>query len=106
MNFSRKNIGDGEIDYKDSLGGEAFDLSLRTHRAFAERIRDRFSVSDLHLRLKGHQIFAEIEMLRQQGNSLKELELLRGVIHIVALNGTLGDKAKQKFDPFAVVQVE
>ena len=96
----------GDIDYKDSLGGEVFELSLRTHRALTERIRDRFAARDPFLRVTGGQIFAEIEQLRRQGNSPRELELLRGIIHTVAVNGTLGEGAKQKFDPFAVVHIE
>ncbi len=96
----------GEIDFKDSLGGEAFDLSLRTHRALAERIRNRFSSSDPYLRVVGGQMFTEIEQLRNQGDSPRELELLRGIIHTAALNGTLGAEAKQRFDPFAVVHIE
>lgn len=31
-----------------------------------------------------------------------ELSLLRGVIHIVALNGTLGEKARENVDPMAI----
>lgn len=96
----------GDIDYKDSLGGQAFELSLRTHRALSERIRDRFSALDPFLRIAGGKMFREIEQLRQQNDSPRELELLRGLIHMIALNGTLGEEAKQKFDPFAVVQIE
>ena len=50
----------GDIDYKDSLGGHAFDLSLQTHRALAERIRERFSTRDPYLRVVGGQMFREI----------------------------------------------
>lgn len=96
----------GEINCKDSLGGEAFDLSLRTHRALAEKIRDRFSASDSYLRFAGTKMFAEIEENRQKDNFVRELELLRGLIHMTAINGTLGEKAKQQFDPFAIVQIE
>lgn len=96
----------GEIEYKDSLGGEAFDLSLKTHRALAERIRDRFSASDSYLMFAGTKMFTEIEQNRQKGNFPRELELLRGFIHMTALNGTLGEKARQQFDPFAIVQIE
>lgn len=96
----------GEIDYKDSLGGEAFDSSLKAHRAIAEKIRDRFSASDSYLMFAGTKMFTEIEQNRQNGNFVRELELLRGFIHMTALNGTLGEKAKQQFDPFAIVQIE
>lgn len=96
----------GEIDYKDSLGGEIFELSLMIHRALAEIIRDRFSACDPYLRMVGGQMFAKIEQLRAEGDAPRELELLRGVIHMTALNGTLGEEAKQNFDPFAVVKIE
>ncbi|GEM_PF-5617861 len=96
----------GDIDYKDSLGGEAFNLSLRAHRALAEKIRENFSTRDLYLRSAGNKVFAEIEQLSIQGEFAKELEVLRGVIHMVAINGTLGEKAKQRFDPFAIAKLE
>lgn len=51
-------------------------------------------------------MFSEIEQLRSQGNQQRELELLRGVIHTVALNGTLGEGTKQRFDPSALVHIE
>lgn len=96
----------GDIDYKDSLGGEVFDLSLRTHRTFAEKIRGRFSANDPYLRFAGRQIFMEIEELRRLGNQPQELILLRGIVHTVALNGTLGEKAKRQFDPYALVEIK
>lgn len=96
----------GEADFNDSLGGEAFRLSLSTHRLLAQRIRDKFSTQDPYLRVAGQMMFSEIEQLRSQGNKQRELELLRGIIHTVALNGTIGESAKQRFDPSALVHIE
>jgi hypothetical protein len=46
---------------------------------------------------------ADIEARRERQDYHEELKLLRGLIHTVALNGTLRERAKQKFDPFVVL---
>lgn len=96
----------GDIDLKDSLGGRAFALSLQHHRALAERIRAKFTTTDRFLSGVGAPMIAEIEALRTKGDTQRELELVRGLIHTVALNGTLGEEAKRQFDPFAVFNIE
>ncbi len=96
----------GDTDLKDALGGRTFALSLQHHRALAERIQARFTATDRYLSGIGVPMAAEIEELRARGDTQRELELVRGLIHIVALNGTLGEEAKRQFDPFAVFNIE
>ncbi|OGY12399.1 MAG: hypothetical protein A3F61_04045 [Candidatus Blackburnbacteria bacterium RIFCSPHIGHO2_12_FULL_41_13b] len=96
----------GDVDFRGSLGVGAFALSLGYHRAFAERVRDRFSSVDPYLTTFGEQMFEEIQGIRTRGDTYRELGLLRAIVNTVALNGTLGEKAKQQFDPFAVFYIE
>lgn len=95
----------GEADYQDSLGGEAFGLSLNAHLDLARHIVEKFSEVDPFLRVAGRRVFEEASTDCEQGDSHKGLGVLRGLIHTVALNGTLGEAAKSKFDPYSVVQM-
>lgn len=93
----------GDIAYKDFTGGEALDSALAVHRTFSGRLRERFGTTDPYLRNFVIRMDPEIAVLRQGGRKAEELELIRGNIHTVALNGTLGDEAKQYFDPATVL---
>ena len=95
-----------EIDYKDSLGGEALQLSLETHRLFAATVLARYSDVDPFLKRGFPGMVSDITYAAATKNFAKELELIRGMIHMTALNGTLGEGAKQKFDPFAIGTIE
>lgn len=95
----------GEIDYQDSLGGEAFELSLRTHRALSGMVFSRFAHVDPFLRVAAPRLLTDLDALKKTGKTAEEIKILRTIIHEAALNGTLGEDAKQQFDPFAVVAI-
>lgn len=93
-----------EIDHNDSMGGRSLNLALRVHRQFTEVIQGRFLTTDPYLRIGWQRISPDIERFRKSADYLSELQLLRGVVNMVAFNGTLGEKAKSWFDPFAILQ--
>lgn len=96
----------GNIVYMDSLSGKGFAASLEAHRTFADRIlHDFIDNSQLWAPYK-KSMLNEVAVHRKQGGPAKELGKLRQIIHLTALEGTLGEAAKQQFDPFAVVAIE
>lgn len=95
----------GETDYLDSLGGRAFTSSLRVHLDFARLIVERFSANDPYLQVTGRRSYEEAKVQYDHGNFYQGLAQLRGLIHIAALAGTLGDAAKSNFDPYAIVRI-
>lgn len=92
----------GDIDFQDSMGGRAFNHSLNLHRALAEKIQIEFGARDQFLRFLQRSVFSDAEQLRRQGSYDRELQILRGFVHMVALDGTLGSEARKRFDPHAV----
>jgi hypothetical protein len=96
----------GNFDYLDSLGGKAFTASLEAHRTFAKRISDDFIDKSQLLSPYKESMLDEVAVYREQNEPSKELGKLRQLIHITALEGSLGEKAKQQFDPFAVIAIE
>jgi hypothetical protein len=96
----------GEADYQDSLGGDAFGLSVRAHRDLARHIVEKYSATDPYLRVAGLQVLDEALADLDHGDAHRGLKVIRGLIHTVALNGTLGEAAKAKFDPYALLNIQ
>ena len=103
--FSNQLFVFGEVDLQRDLGNRAFQISLQFHRQFADLIRERFSGTDPYLIMAGKATYSDIEKLREAGDEQVELTILRGVIHMIALNGTLGGKAKEQVDPMAIASL-
>ena len=101
--FSNQLFVYGEVDLQRDLGNRAFQISLSFHRQFANLIKERFSKTDPYLIEAGRVTFSDIDQSREIGDQQLELSVLRMVIHGVALNGTLGEKAKENVDPMALV---
>lgn len=95
-----------EIDYNDSLGNHALALALRSHRDFAKIILEQFSNRDPYLKMFGSVVFDDAKKLGEEGDTWKEIILLRGLIHLIAINGTLGIETKEHVDPFALFHKE
>ncbi len=95
----------GEVDRRDfgsSYG--IYGLSLKAHRTLADNVITRFSDQDQYLTTNSVQITDKYRCLKKRDDH-GELMFLRRVIHRVALNWTLGDSARQQFDPFAVLRM-
>lgn len=93
----------GELAYQDQLNILIFLNSVSFHREFANRLREKFGDQDLYLKVTGPIAFRVMEEARETKNFHRELQIARGTIHSVALNGTLGRDAKRAVDPLAIV---
>lgn len=92
-----------QVEREEQIEGIASSYSVRTHRALAARVRDEFGLIDPYLRKVGPRVFADADSLRASGDVVHEEYSLRRVIHMTALNETLGGAAKQYFDPYALI---
>ena len=90
-------------DIQESLNYFMFNFALKNHRKLFNNIYVNFKMTDPLLTKSGIKILNELEMVVNSNDQVNELHILRGVIHRIALNGTLGDEAKKCFDPFALV---
>lgn len=93
----------GDIDQNENLGNHAFEKSFAFHKTFGDIILHEYSSTDPYLQFAGAAIMTDITKYEEIGNDQEALNLLRGLIHTVALNGTLGKDAKSFIDPMAIV---
>lgn len=104
MFFGHQLYAYGEVDRQRDLGNQAFQTSLRFHRSMAEEIERRFGEVDPYLRMSGRETLVDAQRLREVGDEEDELRVLRGLVGVVALNGTLGEEAKENVDPMAIMR--
>lgn len=93
----------GELAYQDNLQSLAYIQAVGFHSEFAHKVLKEFGDRDSYLQRSGEIAFKELEVARVSKDHHRELEIARGIVHSVALNGTLGDKAKRAVDPLAIV---
>jgi hypothetical protein len=96
----------GAVDHQDSLGGEALNLSLNAHRLLMGMLLTDFRETDSFLSTKWDRLSPEIDRSVEAGDRAREEYLLRMAIHSVVLNGTLGEDAKEYWDPYALITVD
>ena len=70
-------FGYADIDYHESLGGEALALSLNAHLASYKKLDERFRTTDRFLIMAGDRIPSQIQQDEASGNVWREHYLLR-----------------------------
>lgn len=93
----------GNTDLTYRLGGKALQASYRYHKYLGMHVARNFLHKDPYLKKYFFRFYDDVVQARKQNDFLKELALWRAMIHVVALNGSLGEPARQYVDLLALV---
>lgn len=96
----------GEVDYSDSLGGDAFRQAVAVHRMLSGVAIPQLLESTADVQMLVGFMMKDLLPAVEQDELAKELNITRDMIHMAALRGLLGKGSKEYFDPSAIVTIE
>ncbi len=88
----------------DSINeSQSFILTLNSHLELAKKVVEKFSEEDELLQFHGEQAFETALLYYENGDYNEAMAILKDIIHNAALYGIIGETAKSKFDPYAIL---